>query len=201
MAAMIACALGASSSRVGEWISFELRRSGSPPVFLKATVLAIEGAQRRVELRVGAEPLVRQPMGRVEVVTGTSFPALSDFVGRFLVSAGMFPPVEVMPPRPDVSWARKRKRARSFGPPDISIETEHRLTAVGPLRTRRFDLSRGGITVMRIWLCESLPVVPLARIEVTGTGTSMEIRAVGRVQTTDSAPALEVYDGSSGTIR
>jgi hypothetical protein len=188
---------GPLSARVGEWVTYRLAAGGEGPAsFWRMAVVGEERDNRGreavwIEMELGQQRELAAPLAQWRVLVARQVGLSAEGVTRLQVALGFDRPREVSPdalpaffgaavPPPPASSARSgAARLREGAPVPL-------MTPAGTLSARPVELLLGSRVVRRLWLSAAVPVLGLARLEVSGVGPLMEVEAFG----TDATPRM-----------
>lgn len=196
-----------SAAKVGEWVTYQFDAGDGRVYFWRIAVVGEQlDKQGRpalwVELDVGTHAAMKAPITSMKVLAARAHGMSSEGVTRLIVAWGLERPREVEPSDLPKLLGREPKSGESAaGRPPIEPqlkkgEPSRLITLGGTVTATPIEVRLQQTIFKRYWLCDQIPILHLAKMELPAVQHSMEARDWGL----DAKPQLFVEPGAA-TIR
>lgn len=153
-------------AKVGEWVTFRLQDRG----YWRIAAVAQEGSGVWLELDFGDHPALKAPMATFKLLVDRGA------VTRAIVALGADRPHEIPPAELPRFFSRDKARAGSVDP-SIAVKTlsaQPLLTPRGSVTATPVEVRLRSTVIKRLWLCDSIPLLKVAKIELPAIGYALE---------------------------
>jgi hypothetical protein len=199
-----------STAKVGEWVTYRFEDGGAEGrvYFWRIAVVGeqvdVKGRPAVwVELDVATHHAMKAPLSSMKVLAARATGMTRDGISRLIVAYGIERPREVeaadlpkllgeAPPKSEPEPGRAM--------PQVSFkrgEPSRLVTLGGTVTATPIEVRLQQTIFKRYWLCDQIPILHLAKLELPAIGHSMEARDWGL----DAKPELAAPDPAAATIR
>ncbi|HLT28838.1 MAG TPA: hypothetical protein VK013_02265 [Myxococcaceae bacterium] len=175
--------------KVGDWVTYRISGGPGREAFWRFAIVAAdrdgEGREGRwVEIDIGSHPNMVSPLSQLRMLMSRDQDGERNWkVRRVLMAHGTARPSEVDPAEVErlmgSGTGGGQGRASHPGARAVRGTPQRILTQAGSVQAEPVDLFYRGTRVRRIWMSPEIPVMGLAKIEIPGSGYTMEARDYG----------------------
>ncbi len=187
-----------SSARVGQWVTFELSGSDRPYFWRIAAVAEQRDDEGRpavwLELELGSHPAMRAPMVQLKLLVARGGGLDARAVSQAFIAFGADRPRALAQRDLPRFFARDNPVARAATPlsRDLHVrrgEPTRLLTFGGTVTATPVETRFRDTVIKRFWLCDAVPLLHLAQLELPALGYALEARDWGLGAKPQMAPA------------
>ncbi|MBK7858361.1 MAG: hypothetical protein IPJ65_07005 [Archangiaceae bacterium] len=200
-----------ATARVGEWVTYRFDGGGDRVYFWRIAVVGEQVDSRGrpavwVELDVGTHPAMKSPITSMKVLAARATGMSAEGVTRLMVAYGVERPRELEPSELPAMLGRTEKAERAAPPkgspplPQVQVKRgapSRLLTLGGTVTATPVEVRLQQTIFKRYWLCDQIPILHLAKMELPAVEHSMEARDWGL----DASPQMPAPDPAAATIR
>lgn len=195
---------GPLRGKVGDWVTYRLvGENGHASFWRMALVSEARDNHGRdavwLEMEIGETAELAAPLARMTMLVARNAADPHQAVTRLWIAVGFERPQEVSP---EALGGYFLPPLPSLRPPppggDVQVRTVGRRplrTSAGMIEAQLTEVLRRGVTVERLWTSDAVPVLGLARVELGGGRSSLEVHASGH----DARPRMGL-PGAGGPI-
>jgi hypothetical protein len=201
---LIAERMSVTDAKVGEWVVYRLEGSGRSQFWRVAAVGEEKDVRGRpavwLELDFGEHPAMKAPMAQMKVLVARGSGLTADGVTRAFVAFGADRPREVEPEDLPRFLTRDKTAAGPPASPDVSVkrgDATRLVTLGGTVTASPVEVRVRSTLIKRFWLCDQVPLLKVAKMELPAIGYSLEVRDWGL----DARPQMAPPDPDAARIR
>jgi hypothetical protein len=202
--AMIAERMSVTDAKVGEWVTYRLEGSGRSQFWRVAAVAEEKDVRGRpavwLELDFGEHPAMKSPMAQMKVLAARGSGLTTDGVTRAFVAFGADRPREVEPQDLPRFLSTDKSAGPSVGSSEVFVkkgEPTRLVTLGGTLTATPVEVRFRSTLIKRFWLCDQVPLLKVAKMELPAIGYALEVRDWGL----DARPQMAPPDPDASKIR
>jgi hypothetical protein len=155
-----------SHAKVGEWVTYRLEGR-----YWRIAAVAHDAEGLWLELEFGDHPALKAPMAAFKLLVS------GDRVSRAILALGADAPREIPPADLQRFFPRDPPRGPPPVDPSIAVKTgrlQPLLTSHGTVTARPVEVRLRTTVIKRLWLCDAIPLLGLAKLELPALGYAME---------------------------
>jgi hypothetical protein len=191
---------GLPAAEVGQWVTYQLMTEQGRRSFWRLAVVGNDrDAKGRdaawVEMEFSETAKMVAPLFQMRMLVARNGGLDANAISRVFVAAGVGKPMELDPK--SVAQMYEKPPATAIAEPatrkDAHVQTgkpEQLMTLAGTLNAVPIEVMYRKTVVERFWMSKQIPVLQLAKVEIPGIETGMEVRDYGL----DARPMMRLPD-------